>query len=239
MLGDVRGQDHVQAADRGRGVQDRYNRFDQLPAQHTDQTLQEQPVPGDMRTGTKPGQARAGRHLRPDNRVAGYVLRKPVAGHGSGVDDHHVLHQEVHVHRQLQPGPKGVQSVPHAHYDHVHVARVVRGVRGHVADDHVEDNAVSVLRAVQGAAVRLEGGDGLCAHHAPMGSGRLRDTDQCQLCALIGVHAAVRGLLLSHRDEIQQEDDRGPAQAARPRRTRQTVPVEPTERVHQATGQTA
>lgn len=237
VLGDVRGQDHVQAADCRRGVQDRHHRADQLPAQHTHPALQEQPVPGDVQTGAEPGQARAGRHLRADNRVAGQLLRDAAARSGPRVAGHHVLHQAVLVHRQLQPRAEGVQPVPHAHHDHVHAAGGLRSLLHRVAGRHVQDHAVPVLRPVQGAAVRLAGAGRHGAGHAAVDGGCLRDTDQRQLHGPAGRHAAVRGLLLPHRDGVQQEDDRGAAQTARARRPRQAVPVEPAERVHQAAGQ--
>lgn len=238
VLGDVRGQDHVQAAGRRRGVQDRHHRADQLPAQHTDPALQEQPVPGDVQAGAEPGQARAGRHLRADDRVAGQLLRDAAARPGPRVAGHHVLHQAVLVHRQLQPCAEGVQPVPHAHHDHVHAAGGLRALLHRVASRHVQDHAVPVLRPVQGAVVRLEGAGRHGAGHAPVGDDRLRDTDQRQLHGTADRHVAVRDLLLPHRDGFQQEDDRGAAQAARARRSRQAVPVEPAERVHQAARQT-
>lgn len=237
VLGNVRGQDHVQAADRRRGVQDRHHRADQLPAQHTGPALQEQPVPGHVQTGAEPRQARAGRGLRAGDRVAGRLLRDAAARPGPRVADRHVLHQAVLVHRQLQPRAQGAQPVPHAHHDHVHAAGGLRAVLRRVAGRHVQDHAVPVVRPVQGAAVRLDGAGQHGAGLAAVDGRRLRDTDQRQLHRAADLHPAVRGLLLPRGDGLQQEDDRGVAQAARARRPRQTVPVEPAERVHQAAGQ--
>jgi len=239
VLGDVRGQDHVQAADRGRGQQDRYHRADQLSPQPVDPALQEQPVPGHVQAGAEPGQARAGRDLRADDRMAGRILHYAAAGPGPGLAGHHVLHQAVLVHRQLQPRPAGVQPVSHPHHDHVHVVGRLSVVRRHVAGRCVPHNAVPVLRPVQGVAVRVAGARRLGAlRRADLGGRRPRDTDRRKFRVPVGVRPVVRHLLLSYRDGFKQEDDRRAAEAARPRGPRQTVPVEQAERVHQTTGQT-
>jgi len=239
VLGDVRGQGDVQAAGGGRGVQDRHHRAGQLPAQHTRPARQERPVPGDVQARAEPGQARAGRDLRAGGRVAGQLLRGADAGPRPGLAGRHVLHQEVLVRGQLQPRAEGVQPVAHAHRDHVHVARVVSAVRGRVADGRVQDRPVQVLRPVQGAAFGVEGlGRSHHARRATVGGRRVPGADQCELRAPVGVVPAVRRLLLPDRDHLEQEHDRGAAQTARARGSRQAVSAEQAERVHQTARQT-
>lgn len=238
VLGNVRGQNHVQAADRRRGVQNRHNRVDQLSPEPADQALQKQPVPGDVQAGAEPGQARAGRHLRPGDRVAGQFLRDPGTGPGPDLVGDHVLHQEVLLHRQLQPCSKGVQPVPDAHHDHVHAARKLRPVLVHVAGGRVQNNSIQVVRPVQGPGVRVEGRRRFDKPRDTRVDGyRLPGADQRELRVPVGLHAAVRRLLLPYRDGIQQKNDIGLAQTARARRSRQAVSVEQAERVHKATGQ--
>lgn len=204
VLGDVRGQGNVQAASGGRGVQNRHHRVDQLPTEHTGPARQEQPVPGGVQARAEPGQACAGRNLRAGDRVAGQLLRDPDAGPRPSLVGCHVLHQEVLVRRQLQPRAEGLQPVADAHHDHVHVARVVSVLRGHVVDGCVQDRPVPVLRPVQGDAFRVEGLGRLhCARRATVGGHCVPGADQCKLCVPVGVVPAVRRLLLPGRDGLE------------------------------------
>lgn len=178
VLGDVRGQDHVPAADRGCRVQNRRHRADQLPPERTGAAHEERPVPGRVQTRAEPGETRAGRCLRAGRRLAGQFLRDRVAGNGTRVARHRVLHRAFLVRRQLQFGAARVQPVPDAHGHYVHGAGRARAVRGRVVRGRVPDPAVPVVRPVQGTAVRVDRGRGHRARRAPVDGGRIRDTDQ-------------------------------------------------------------